>query len=160
MILWAALAVFAAAALRDLVCRWIDDGWVLALLVLWAAWAFLSGMTGWDALLHVAVGVAAFLLMWGAFVLGGMGGGDVKLAAAVFLWAGPGNALGVAAIVALCGLVLALCCLLADVLLRLPLPRIVAPLVGSFAKDRGVPYGIALSAGGALAVLASMVPGG
>lgn len=158
--IWVAVGLFAAAALRDLACRRIDNTWVVLLLLAWCAWGIATGLPIRTALFQAAVGGLAFLVMWGAFVMGWMGGGDVKLAAAVFLWAGPANALGIAAIVAICGLALAVCCLLADMLLRLALPRPMAAAIGLFAKERGVPYGIALSAGGAIAALASTGPGG
>lgn len=157
---WAAVFIFAVAALRDLAFRCIDDALVVALLLGWGAWAAIGGLVGWDIALHITTGLAAFFLMWGAFAMGWMGGGDVKLAAAVFLWAGPDNALGVAAIVSIVGLVLAICCLLASPLARLSLPRPFPMLVATFAKERGVPYGVALSAGGVLAALASLAPGG
>jgi|AGTN01.1.fsa_nt_gi Flp pilus assembly protein, protease CpaA len=157
---WAAVGVFAVAALRDLVWRCIDDVLVAALLVLWGLSAFTTGLTGGQALGHVAVGAAAFLVMWGAFAMGWMGGGDVKLAAAVFLWTGPGNAHAAVILIALAGLGLAVCCILASLFLRLPLPHPVTAAVGTLAKERGVPYGIALSAGGIFAALASTAPGG
>lgn len=160
LVIWVAVGLFAAAALRDLACRRIDDTWVVLLLLAWCVWAVVTSIPLQSALMHAAVGGLAFLVMWGMFAMGWMGGGDVKLAAAVFLWAGPANALGIAAIVAICGLALAVCCLLADVLPRLALPRPMAAVIGLFAKERGVPYGIALSAGGAIAALASTGPGG
>lgn len=158
--LWGAVALFAAAALRDLTCRHIEDIWAVLLLGVWCAWALASGLPAQAALLHAGVGGLAFLVMWGAFAMGWMGGADVKLAVPVFLWAGPGNAVEITAIVAICGLILAFCYVLADFLLRFPLPRPIAAIVELFVKERGVPFGIALSAGGALAALASTGPGG
>lgn len=157
---WAAVGIFAVAALRDLACRCIDNGLVAALIALWGAWAFAAGLSGGQVLLHVGIGTLAFAAMCLAFAMGGMGGGDVKLAAAVFLWAGPDNAHAAVLLVALAGFVLALGCLLASLLLRLPLPQPVTAAARALAKERGVPYGIALSAGGVFAALASTASGG
>lgn len=160
MVIWAALVIFLFAALRDLTSRRIDDGLVVALLLLWGVSASAGQTSGAEVLMHLATGGGAFVLMWLAFIKGWMGGGDVKLSAAVFLWAGPEYALAVLAVVSISGLAIAVACLCADVILRLSLPSPLASGVGWFSSRRGVPYGIALSAGGAFAALASLSPGG
>lgn len=156
---WVAALLFAAAAIADVAWRRIDDGVVVALLCSWAAGAVAVAMP-WSAVWgHLAAATASFLVGWGCFAVGWLGGGDVKLAAAVFLWAGPGNGVAILAIVAGTGIVVALFCLLAKGLTRLPLPRPVATLAATLSSDRGVPYGVALSTGGTLAALASQAYG-
>lgn len=107
---------------------------------------------------HGLVALAAFAALAGLFALGWMAGGDVKLAAVVFLWAGPEHAVGMVAIVAMAGGVVALGCLMADWLRRLPLPAAVGNGLHLMSATRGVPYGVALSFGGILAALT--YPGG
>ena len=64
---------------------------------------------GWSGLGHalggLVVGLAVFLM---PFALGGLGGGDVKLVAALGAWLGPSDALWLALYTALSGGVLAL----------------------------------------------------
>ena len=100
---------------------------------------------------HVLTGCAAFAITAVMFRLGWMGGGDVKLAGAVFLWAGPQAGVAVLCVVSLAGLPLAL--------LMVALERFASPThqvkhrwLAAFAVARGVPYGVALACGGAWAV--------
>ncbi|MBV9270166.1 MAG: prepilin peptidase [Candidatus Eremiobacteraeota bacterium] len=70
----------AAAAYTDFTSRKIPNALVLVLL---AAAVFLQAMHGWSSLgIALAAGVAVFLLGTLGFVLGWMGGGDVKFLAA------------------------------------------------------------------------------
>lgn len=151
----AAVLVFLAAAGRDLGWRLIDHRLVISLLLLWAGHVVLSGW-GWDAILaHLGVGCIAILVTVAFYALGWMGGGDVKLASAVFVWAGPDNGPGVLVLVTLAGAVLAILGLVARGCLRLPLPAWGKCALGLFSTDRGVPYGVALAFGGALAALSA-----
>ena len=100
---------------------------------------------------HMLVGAIAFVLAAVMLRVGWIGGGDVKLAGAVFLWAGPSGGWTVFCIVSFAGLLLAL--------LMLVLPRITHIASRStcgglkvFELARGVPYGVALCCGGAWAV--------
>lgn len=154
---WAAVTLFGAVALRDILMRTIDHSLLAALSALWVVVAVQTGMDGALMLQHVAMAFAAFLFLAGAFALGWMAGGDVKLGAVVFLWAGPDNALGIAAIVAILGGAVALACIAADGLRRLPVPAAMDRGLVRMSVERGVPYGVALGAGGILSVLASLV---
>lgn len=82
----AAVAVLVAgAALQDWRARTISNAWPLALLILFAiAWPLgaVAGPLG-SHLIHF---VLALLVGMGLFALGGIGGGDAKLYAAVALW--------------------------------------------------------------------------
>ncbi|AIO82274.1 hypothetical protein [Burkholderia mallei] len=94
---------------------------------------------------HAALGAAAFALGAAMFRAGWIAGGDVKLAAVVFLWAGPAHAWPVAFAIGVGGLAVGAVCIAAG-----RAPRVLA----WFAPARGVPYGVALAAGGLLAVWA------
>ncbi|MGY4729883.1 A24 family peptidase [Burkholderia pyrrocinia] len=139
-----ATVVLASLAAQDLRDRRLSNRTVLAFAMLYFVAAALAreGL----ALLagHLATAAAMLLLFGGLRHAGWIGGGDVKLAAAVFLWAGPTLAFPVLTIVGAGG---ALCGLAAVAWQRRATPaRAVAA--------RGVPYGLALALGGALAVWA------
>lgn len=102
---------------------------------------------------HAGSGAIALCVSALLFHLGWVAGGDAKLAAAVFLWAGPSFAVPVFFIVSVCGLVLGLAVIAAGKLsLYVNTPR----WVSCFTPERGVPYGVALSVGGAAAVWAPL----
>lgn len=85
----------------------------LALILIWAAWrdtqtftienrlvilvALMAPLFWWsvglslwpDAAIRVGLALLVFLILFGAFSIGMMGGGDVKLAAALALWFSP-----------------------------------------------------------------------
>lgn len=152
---WGAVLVFLAAAGRDLGWRLVDNRLVVILLLLWGAQAASTG-TEWTAiLLHMAIGLLAFGITLALYLPGWMGGGDVKLAAAVFLWAGPQHGLAVLVVVTLAGAVVAVAGMVARILTRLPLPGWAGRGLGLISTERGVPYGLALALGGIAAALAS-----
>jgi len=106
-----------------------------------------------DVAKHMLVGVVAFVAAAVMLRAGWMGGGDVKLAGAVFLWAGPAASWSVFCIVSCAGLILAL------VMLALPWVTNIARRskcggLQAFELARGVPYGVALCCGGIWAVIA------
>ncbi|RQT20939.1 prepilin peptidase [Burkholderia contaminans] len=141
-----ATVLLASLAAQDLRDRRLSNRAVLAFAALYFVAAALV-RDGFAPLAgHVATGAATLLLFGGMRHAGWIGGGDVKLAAAVFLWAGPALAFpvltGVGTGGALCGVAL-----LASRPRRAGSVRAVAA--------RGVPYGVALALGGTLAVWAS-----
>ena len=84
-----ALLLLAAAAI-DLRTRTIPNPLVIAIALLapFAWWA--TGMPLWpDVAIRLGVALAVFALFASFFYLGMMGGGDVKLAAAIALWFAP-----------------------------------------------------------------------
>jgi prepilin peptidase CpaA len=90
-LLLGALAIaLAIAAITDLQRRQIDN-WLNAAIALSAPlywWA--SGLVLWpDLAAQVGVALAVFILFAAVFARGGMGGGDVKLLAALALWLPP-----------------------------------------------------------------------
>ena len=106
----------------------------IALMAPWFWWA--TGIDLWpDAAIRVAVAVGVFLLFAIAFQLGAMGGGDVKLAAALALWFAPGDTVRLIILMSLAGGLLTL------VVLGVHRAR----------KKEGrpeVPYGVAIAFGG------------
>ena len=99
-----------------------------------------SGLPFWpDAAIQVGVAVIVFVVLAGAFYAGMMGGGDVKLAAAVALWFSPASTLMFLVLMSLAGGVLTL----------------VVVAIHRTRKKLGkpeVPYGVAIACG-ALAIL-------
>lgn len=133
----------------DLRYRRLANSLVVVYAVLFLPYGWQAGFsTGmWTA--HLLVAGLAFLALLGLFVLGAMGGGDVKLGTAVLLWAGPLYALPVLVLIAWTGGGLALLGWLAD---RRWLVRRSGKWTGAMrhalSARRGVPYGVALAAGG------------
>ena len=90
--------------------------------------------------LHIAFALGVFLLLSVAFYLGMMGGGDVKLAAALALWFSPIGTLRFLVFMSIAGGVL----------------TILVMVLHRFRKKEGrpeIPYGVAIAIG-ALAILA------
>ena len=100
-----------------------------------------AGLPLWpDAAIQVAVAAGVFLLLAGAFAIGMMGGGDVKLAAALALWFAPAATLLFLVVMSLAGGVLTL-------------GLLVAHRLRSKAGRPEIPYGVAIAFGG-LVILA------
>src|SRR5216684_454821 len=103
-----ALAIASVGAVKDVrgrrIPNWLTYGGLLAALVVRCAFA------GWPGL---KAGLLGMLLAGGIFyllfLLGGMGGGDVKLVAAVGAWAGTVQVESVLIVAALAGGLLAVC---------------------------------------------------
>ena len=94
------------------------------------------GLPLWpDAAIQVGIALAVFVLLAGAFYAGMMGGGDVKLAAALALWFSPASTLKFLVLMSIAGGVLTL----------------VVLGVHRFRKKPGrpeIPYGVAIAFGG------------
>ena len=83
----------------------INLGIALAAPLFW--WA--TGIDWWpDAALRVGMAMGVFALFAVAFQLGAMGGGDVKLAAALALWFAPGDTVWLIVLMSIAGGVLTL----------------------------------------------------
>ncbi len=88
-----------------------------------------------NAAIQLGVGVAVFALLAGAFYAGMMGGGDVKLAAALALWFSPGSTIKFLVLMSLAGGVLTL----------------VVVAIHRARRREGrpeIPYGVAIAFGG------------
>ena len=153
-----------AAAWRDLASRIIPDSFSVALA---ATGLLLRAMEGWQAAclsLLVALGLFALLLLPAA--RGFLGGGDVKLAAAVALGLSPAATWDFVFATTMIGGLLGLAYLLAPHVVPQFRPVTGAPLLWRILvaetwrlRRRGpVPYGVAIAGGGILTLLGS--PGG
>ncbi len=136
--------VAGAAAVLGLVAQLVDRGW-------------LSAASG------LAAAVVSVALLYRPWVAGGIGGGDVKLAAAVAIWVGLESMIRYALAVAAAGGVVALAMYLSSrkairqevrtnltlAALQQTLPTVEVPAAGR----ASVPYGLAIAAGAAFALL-------
>jgi prepilin peptidase CpaA len=138
-----------AAGAQDLRTMHIANGFSLAivgLFVVTAAIGLASGRLSVSSLgMAVACAGVVFALGAAAFAAGVLGGGDVKLLAAVSLFAGPDRLLEFLAITALVGGVMGIA-----ILAGAPIGR---PMVANGGTLRarlrgGLPYGPAIAAGG------------
>ncbi len=128
MLLWAAII--------DIRTRTIANRLNLAIALMAPLYWWATGIDVWpDAATRVAVAIAVFLLFALAFQLGAMGGGDVKLAAALALWFSPGATLFLIILMSLAGGVL----------------TAIVMIEHKIKKNQGrpeVPYGVAIAFGG------------
>ncbi|KJS39239.1 MAG: hypothetical protein VR70_08555 [Rhodospirillaceae bacterium BRH_c57] len=146
------ILLFAGCAAMDVVFRRIPNLLVLAASAAFAALMIVSPPSGQTLALHLLAAALAFTVGAACFAKGWIGGGDVKLAAAVLLWAGPAMAPLVLVVTGAGGWLFALIGLAVRRLERsraVPVPR----WLGALSVTRGVPYGVGLSIGGILAVL-------
>ena len=137
------------AAVIDVRTFTISNGLNAAVALLAPLYWWSIGLPLWpDAAIQVAVAAGIFALLAATFYMGMMGGGDVKLAAAIALWFQPITSLKFLIIMSLAGGVLTL------IVLLLHKKRGKAPLEGDSPAVRPeVPYGVAI-AFGALWILA------
>lgn len=86
-LLFALGALLLAAGIEDARRRTIANGTNAAVALLAPAWWWAQGYTLWpDVALQLVLAALVLALFAGAFALGMMGGGDVKLIAALALW--------------------------------------------------------------------------
>jgi prepilin peptidase CpaA len=153
----ALLVLLGAAAWLDLRSRRIPNWIVAGVVLLWVA-AIVAGdaVAPWPA-----AGLATLVLLVGIAVwrCGWLGGGDVKLIAALSLWAGPDHLASFLLAAALCGGLLALAILVGGrlagsplaTLLRLHAGQLLPAVIGlqaSAPPAAALPYGVAVALGG------------
>lgn len=117
---------------RRQIDNWLTAGIALAAPLYW--WA--AGISLWPGVaIQIGIALAAFVLLAGLFALRLMGGGDVKLLAAIALWIEPGAFLTLLIVMALVGGVLTVVMGGWHVIRR--------------QKEKlAIPYGVAISAAG------------
>jgi prepilin peptidase CpaA len=118
---------------------------------------------GWSAASGLGAAVVSLALLWRPWMAGGLGGGDVKMAAAVAIWVGLGGMIRYALAVAAAGGVVALVMYFSsrksirkEIKTNLTLAALqqALPTVEVRAAGRlSVPYGLAIAAGAAFALL-------
>lgn len=86
-LLVALVLLLVSAGIEDARTREIADRKNIAIALLAPLWWWASGVSVWPGMaMQLGVGLAMFLLFAQAFRIGMMGGGDVKMIAAVALW--------------------------------------------------------------------------
>jgi len=124
------------AAVVDIRTRTIANGLNLAIALMAPLFWWAAGVDLWpDAAMRMGVAAAVFLLFALAFHIGAMGGGDVKLAAALALWFSPGSTLKLIVLMSIAGGVLTLIVLIEHKLKKIE-------------GRPEVPYGVAIAFGG------------
>ncbi|HEY9537284.1 MAG TPA: prepilin peptidase [Kiloniellaceae bacterium] len=141
-----------AAAASDWRSLTIPNRYSLAIVALFPSYMLVTGNADWA--MHLALGSGAFALGFLLFALRLCGGGDVKLFAAVSLWAGPSLFIPFAYYTALAGGLMALVLWLNHKVKRAGIPAnlLFVRSDAAFAKQP-MPYGVAIAAGGLFVAL-------
>ncbi len=142
--------MMAYAASSDLVTMTISNRLNIALVLSYFALAVVTDQNLDTILVHVACGLCMLVITFSLFCAGWMGGGDAKLASGIALWMGFPLSIEYALAASFLGGVLTIAILLAR---TKPLPEILLKqnwIARLHDKKTGIPYGIALAAGGLL----------
>jgi prepilin peptidase CpaA len=135
-LLIALAAMLLAACWCDLKARTIPNLLNLAIALLAIPFWWSLGLALWpDVAIHVGIAIAVFGLFAIAFALGAMGGGDVKLVAAIALWLPAQSVIALLFIMSVAGGALTLAFLIRHKLARA-------------AGRVEIPYGVAIAFGG------------
>jgi prepilin peptidase CpaA len=137
---WILIALLAgglvAASVYDWRSRTIPNGLNAGIALLAIPFWWASGLALWpDVALQVGIAAIVFALFVGAFALGAMGGGDVKMIGALALWLPPIAVLELLVIMSIAGGVLTL---------AMVIPHRIARSAG----QPEIPYGIAIAFAG------------
>lgn len=158
------LAALCVAAWRDVATRLIPDGAVIALALLGGALRALDGLVALG--MSAAASALLFLLLALLSVRGLLGGGDVKLMAAVALALSPTQTVAFVVVTSIAGGLLGCGYLLASRLVGAPtraprgaplLRRILAAEKRRIRRRGPLPYGVAIAVGAAFILLQSRV---
>jgi prepilin peptidase CpaA len=155
-----ALLILAAWDIRY---RRLPNGLVVVVGGLYILDALTAGDPAAFMLNHLLTALATFAIGFGLFALGLLGGGDVKLAAALFLWTGTPLAWPVLLLISAIGLPIAMFSLFAAWIVKRRRHCADNETIGArhhigpcgmlrfadwWSAKRGVPYGVALALGG------------
>ncbi|TVR78787.1 MAG: pilus assembly protein CpaA [Rhodospirillales bacterium] len=160
---WLGLVIL--AALADIDDLRIPNRISALIALLWPIHALAAAPaagTGWlaDAGLAIAVAAGVFAVGTGLFVFRWMGGGDVKLMAALSLWAGPALVLPFLVVTTLAGGALAL---LMATRLRFVVAGVSEWLGAADLRDRllgtRIPYGVAIATGAVVVIAPALFNG-
>lgn len=133
-------ALLVSAGLEDVRQRTIANWKNVAVALMAPAWWWSIGLSPWpDMAWQLGVAVAVFALFCGAFAMGMMGGGDVKLIGALALWLPLGPLLSMLMVMAIAGGAVTLL-----MMIEHRIRRGESPLE--------VPYGVAIALAGLLAL--------
>jgi prepilin peptidase CpaA len=129
-------AMLLAAAALDLRSRTIPNGLNLAIALLALPYYWAVGLALWpDVALQLGVAILVFAAFAGVFALGAMGGGDVKLVAAVALWLPWPGVIALLVLMSLAGG-------------ALTLAMVVRQRISRPESALEIPYGVAIAFGG------------
>jgi prepilin peptidase CpaA len=156
MIRLTALAVLLWLAVVDVRTRRLPVRAVLVVAMLYAANAVISRTPIHVVLTHAVIAGVVFAACAVLFFVRMLGGGDAKLAASIFLWAGLENAFDVLLFVSVIGTFVGLLSLATMRMKDNPRNSLLRALA-MFSAKRGVPYGVALAVGGGLVIVTPAV---
>lgn len=140
--------LMALAASSDLLTMKIPNRLVMLLLGGFVVLAFAADLSFQDMVAHLSAGAMVLVVAFAFFAFGWIGGGDAKLAAATALWLGLAPTVAYLVLSALLGGAMTLVILAVR---RVPLPPMLMRVdwIHRLHDPRtGIPYGIALAAGG------------
>ncbi len=148
------------AAVSDLTTMTIPNRLTIALAVIFVPVALLAhlSLTGWG--IHLGLGLAGLVLGMTLFAFNFMGGGDAKLIAAASLWLGFHGFIALLFYTAIFGGVLTLGLMGLRQFFSLYGPKLPHWLGQHLEPRGGIPYGIAICAGGIAALWQSDFMGG
>lgn len=139
-LLFALGALLLAAGIEDARKRTISNGTNAVVALLAPAWWWAQGYALWpDVPVQLGFAAVVLLVFAGAFALGMMGGGDVKLIAALALWLPVAPFLSLLMVMSLAG---------GAVTILMMIERRLRPAEGALE----VPYGVAIAFAGLLAL--------
>lgn len=140
------LVLLVSAGIEDARTREIANWKNAAIALLAPVWWVTVGLDPWPTMtVQLAVALFAFALFVGAFAMGQMGGGDVKMIGALALWLAPFQLLNTLIVMSLAGGALTVV-LLVERRLR-----------GGDAPPIEVPYGVAIAVAGLVALREPLV---
>jgi prepilin peptidase CpaA len=146
------LCALLVLAVIDVRARRLPTGIVLAIGALFFADAFIVKLTAEQIISHLILAVAVFAVCAALFAAKMLGGGDAKLAAVIFLWAGLSLSLPALVLISVIGTLVSLVSLVTR---NMTADQRSAPMraLAMFSGARGVPYGVALALGGGLVIV-------
>jgi prepilin peptidase CpaA len=138
--------LLAVAVISDVATLRIPN-WISVLLVAAFVAAALLAAEPVDWFSHLAAGIIVLLVGMALFAWGKLGGGDVKLLAAVSLWHGLPLLPALVLAIGIAGGILALACLALRRMDVGPLLEARGWRAASLARGMGIPYAVAIAAG-------------
>ena len=151
-----ALAVLLWLAAVDVRTRRLPTRAVLFVVFLYLLDAIISRTPIHNVAEHAVIAGGVFVTCAVLFFLRMLGGGDAKLAAAVFLWTGFQFSFDLLTLISVIGTVVGLLSL-ATRRMKPEQSNVVLRGLSLFSARRGVPYGVALALGGGFVIVAPAV---
>ncbi|MEA3125368.1 MAG: prepilin peptidase CpaA [Caballeronia sp.] len=145
-------------AVVDVRIRRLPTQAVLAIGALFLVDILIVRMSLHDVIAHLLLALGVFVVCAALFAAKMLGGGDAKLASAIFLWAGPGLWLPALTLISVIGMLVSLISLATR---RMNPDQRSRPMraLAMFSGSRGVPYGVALAlGGGSVIMLPALLP--